>query len=175
MKSLDVGCGPGVLPQGWVGMDAHTPDDSGPITRHDMTDIPWPWSDDTFEQVAFRHSLEHVALDQALLVLKEAWRVLRPGGVLQIEVPELESVCRWFLDSDERDRWGAWNQTSPARWLFGQQHGNGQYHLAGFTQQRLRALLGEVGGANGMVMGVPHGYVPIMVLRATMMKPPNAM
>ncbi len=59
----------------------------------DLEDLPWPWEDSLVEEIVMHHVLEH--LGQApkvfLGVIKELYRVMKPGGVLQIIVPHSRS------------------------------------------------------------------------------------
>ncbi len=48
-------------------------------------DQPWPWPDDSAEYIIASHLFEHI--DQPALFMKEAWRVLAEGGILDIRVP----------------------------------------------------------------------------------------
>ena len=52
------------------------------------------------------HFLEHIPRDQVAPFLQECWRILKPGGVLRIVVPDLENLCRIYLyhrDQGEHD------------------------------------------------------------------------
>jgi SAM-dependent methyltransferase len=65
------------------------------ITIHDLRK-PFPWRDGSFDAVYASHTLEHLHLNEAGRVLRECLRVLRPGGVCRMVVPDLEhqiKVC----------------------------------------------------------------------------------
>lgn len=59
------------------------------------TGIPFP--DNTFDAVYHSHLLEHFHKHFALEFLKDCHRVLKPGGVLRVVVPDLEQIARWYL------------------------------------------------------------------------------
>jgi SAM-dependent methyltransferase len=44
------------------------------------------------------HMLEHLEPNDALFVLRECYRVLRPGGTLRIVVPDLKFIVRAYLE-----------------------------------------------------------------------------
>ena len=78
----------------------------GPV-RYDyrsMTDLSG-YSDSSFDLVYSGQSIEHVSPDEADLTLKEANRVLRPGGFLAVDTPNA-AVCRLqqpeFIDADHK-------------------------------------------------------------------------
>lgn len=58
---------------------------------------PLPFSDGSVDAVFTSHTLEHFPRWRAENVAREAHRVLRPGGVLRVTVPDLEVICRRFL------------------------------------------------------------------------------
>jgi SAM-dependent methyltransferase len=53
------------------------------------------------------HFLEHIPRAQVAAFLRECWRILQPGGVLRLVVPDLENLCRTYLvhrDLGEHDQ-----------------------------------------------------------------------
>ena len=68
-----------------------------PWSNHDRDmDItqPLPVPAHSIEEILIEHCLEHVSGPQAFRFLKEAFRVLKPGGLIRICVPELERLSR---------------------------------------------------------------------------------
>lgn len=53
--------------------------------------------DNVAELVYSSHFLEHIPRDQVPHFLGECWRILQPGGVLRLVVPDLENLCRTYL------------------------------------------------------------------------------
>jgi SAM-dependent methyltransferase len=82
-KKLDVGSG-GVRRPGYISLD-NSPS-THPDVLHDI-ETPWPFGDGEFSEVRAHHVLEHVHTECKTSVMYEAWRVLKPGGILDIEVP----------------------------------------------------------------------------------------
>lgn len=71
---------------------------SGEVLRHDLRKgIPFP--DRSVDAVYHSHLLEHLDRDVVPLFLAEVRRVLRPGGIHRIVVPDLERDARAYLAS----------------------------------------------------------------------------
>lgn len=77
-------------------------------------DVPWdlargiPFPDDSVETILHEHLLEHLTMPQGYALALECLRVLKPGGVLRIGVPDAGHVVQsyaggwdpgWALDS----------------------------------------------------------------------------
>jgi predicted SAM-dependent methyltransferase len=58
-----------------------------------------PLADETATVVYHSHVLEHFDKSDGVLFLRECHRVLAPGGVLRIAVPDLEQIVRTYLAS----------------------------------------------------------------------------
>ena len=43
------------------------------------------------------HVFEHFSKDGAVFFLSECWRVLKPGGIIRIVVPDLENIAREYI------------------------------------------------------------------------------
>ena len=68
----------------------------GNIVIHDLASgIPFP--DDSVDAVYHSHLLEHLDRSVALEFMKEVKRVLKPGGIHRICVPDFETLCRNYL------------------------------------------------------------------------------
>lgn len=67
------------------------------ILVHDLRG-PLPFASGTVDAVYHSHVLEHFDRDVAPQFLAEATRVLKPGGVHRVVVPDLEAQCRRYLE-----------------------------------------------------------------------------
>lgn len=56
-----------------------------------------PFQDKSVDAVFFSHVLEHIDRQDAPGFLAEIKRVLKPGGIVRIVVPDLEKICRDYL------------------------------------------------------------------------------
>lgn len=96
IKYLNLGCG-GHFSTGpeWLNMDI-APQDSRFVHQYQLQ-LGIPFSDCSFEGVYHSHILEHFPRGQVLPFLRECYRVLKPGGVIRIAVPDLEQILRAYL------------------------------------------------------------------------------
>lgn len=97
--NLNLGCG-GRFHPAWTNVDLH-PQASG-VQRRNVQEFPWPWPENTFEMVYCSHLLEHLPPEIGQAFVRECYRVLRPGGVLRVVVPDLEQIARLYLEELER-------------------------------------------------------------------------
>jgi SAM-dependent methyltransferase len=78
------------------------------LQKLDRTVVVWnlargiPYSDRSFEVVYHSHVLEHIDREAAPAFLAECLRVLKPGGVIRVVVPDLETLSRRYLAAVER-------------------------------------------------------------------------
>ena len=79
---LNIGCGPD-QPEGWVNLDSN-PDEEPDIVA-DVRHLPF--DDDSVDEIYASHILEHIDCREP--VLEEWCRVLRPGGLITIAVPDI--------------------------------------------------------------------------------------
>lgn len=95
---LHLGCGSNYL-KGWCNIDAYQPVDSDTHrgTFHIAPDI-WsdimsvPARDNTVDVIMTQHVVEHFYRHQVISLLKEFFRILKPGGTLVTEMPDLSRI-----------------------------------------------------------------------------------
>jgi predicted SAM-dependent methyltransferase len=56
-----------------------------------------PFESESVDAVYHSHTLEHLDRDVAEVLMREALRVLKPGGVHRIVVPDFELLCRNYV------------------------------------------------------------------------------
>jgi len=93
---LNWGCGPAPAP-GWINSDRR--DLPGVDVRADIRD-GLPVEDDTFDYVVAIHVLQDLPYAELVPALRELRRVLRPGGVLRLGLPDLDRAVRAYLRGD---------------------------------------------------------------------------
>jgi predicted SAM-dependent methyltransferase len=128
---------------------------------------PWgsgklPIADDTYDLLYASHVLEHVAWFRTTLALRETCRVLKPGGVLEVWVPDFTKIVDSFRRGRCGDNWRKHNPLGhPWRWLNGRVFAYGpepNWHKAVFDAQNLRDHLREAGFVDVQALEKPRGY-----------------
>jgi predicted SAM-dependent methyltransferase len=79
---------------------------SGVFRKVERLDVTrrFPFRDGEFEAVYSSHVLEHMPPDEAARCLREVHRVLAPGGIARIAVPDLDLRIRGY-DPERADEW----------------------------------------------------------------------
>jgi SAM-dependent methyltransferase len=62
-----------------------------------------PVADGSVDAVYCSHVLEHLALEDFRNALKNTFRILRPGGVFRLVLPDLKLLAREYVASDKPD------------------------------------------------------------------------
>lgn len=88
---LNLGCGEKKV-AGYLNVD----NCGAPDFFFDLSQFPWPWADESVDEVFSEHFLEHV-LDYEKTVL-EMHRILKKGGIVHFRVPHHRSpIAVWHL------------------------------------------------------------------------------
>lgn len=96
-RLVNLGCGERFHPN-WINFDLIS--NSPQVHRHDLSrGVPLP--DASCDVVYHSHVLEHIRKKDVAFFMKECRRVLRIGGVIRIAVPDLERICRLYLEKLE--------------------------------------------------------------------------
>ena len=125
--------------EGWVILDALP----GPCVDYvgNCTDLSF-LPDASCVEVYASHVLEHLGYDSELpKTLAGIYRVLKPGGRLRVAVPDLDTLCRLFVDPS-LDGGGRFYVM---RMMFGGRTTAYDVHYAGLNFEFLQAFLHETG------------------------------
>lgn len=132
---LNIGCGDKKVP-GYIGIDIV---DRGQEIVADIRNIPLP--DNHADEILSVHVIEHVYQWEAAPLLTEWLRILKPGGKMVIECPNLLRVLRTVFETGEI--------TVPMFWwpIYGNQHLKDPLmcHKYGYTPETLVNLMKSVG------------------------------
>lgn len=145
-----------------------------------------PFADNTFSTIYASHVLEHVPWYQVTDVLCEWYRILRPGGSVEIWVPDGLKIAKAFVDAEndepsgiDQDGWYRFNPTKdPALWASGRifSYGDGKgtpshhnWHRSLFSERSLMRHLKIAGFTSSRrmerheVRGYDHGWINLGV------------
>src|SRR5215831_18235639 len=146
---LNLGCGDKLLP-GYVNVDvAESRAGAKPDVLCDLRALPI-FGDDSADEILSVHVVEHFWRWEVLDVLREWVRVLRPGGRIVLECPNLISACEAFL-ADPDAASGPGQEGQRTMWVF---YGDPAWkdplmvHRWGYTPRSLARLMGEAGLVN---------------------------
>jgi predicted SAM-dependent methyltransferase len=90
---LNVGCGPFPKPE-FINLDYFwTPKID---ICWDIASKPYPLPDNSIEGIFTEHCLEHIPFVKCAENIKEFYRLLKPGGIVRIVVPDGELYCDLF-------------------------------------------------------------------------------
>jgi len=90
---LQVGSGQNILP-GWFNTDYFPREE---VFFLDVTKT-FPIASNAFDYIFTEHHIEHISYKEAVFMLKECARILKPGGVIRITTPDLKSTLANYLD-----------------------------------------------------------------------------
>lgn len=143
---LNIGCGDKILP-GYVNIDTvASRAGAKPDVVCDIRDLH-PFSDASAQEVLSVHVVEHFPAWEIEQVLHEWIRVLRPGGRLVVECPNVVYACEQIAQNPAAAS-KAWTQSSHLMWVL---YGDPRWrdplmaHWWGYTPESLCELLRRVG------------------------------
>lgn len=139
-------------------------------TEHEWGATPMPFTDGTFVEIFSSHCLEHVPWFRTVFALRDAYRILVGGGVLEVWVPDFEYLISCYHDRRCGDDWRVHNEDGDAMtWLNGRifTYGPGaNWHRAVFDAYHLSRCLTKAGFVDVVRLtertrGVGHGEIDL--------------
>ncbi len=72
--------------------------------------IQFPIEDQTFDYVFSEHMIEHISWCDGAFMLRECYRILKPGGTIRIATPDLSFLLGLYHNetSDDEDNYIRW-------------------------------------------------------------------
>jgi predicted SAM-dependent methyltransferase len=106
---LNIGCGEVYL-KGWINIDSTS---EKADFKHDMRK-PLPYEDNSVAYIYNEHFIEHVTVQEGLAIMRDFYRVLKPGGVLRIATPGLDYLMFRYLFFW---KWQSWYKKYGYEWI----------------------------------------------------------
>jgi len=130
---LNIGCGK-TYKEGFINIDAFDSTVADKIMS--AGDLKFP--SNTVERIEAHQLIEHFGLFQSMYVLPEWFRVLKPGGILLIETPDLEKSFKEFIEGDLEAK------KNVLTWIYGLES-KGMAHSFCFPADLLEMILEKTG------------------------------
>lgn len=93
---LNIGCGTDYK-EGWINIDNNSDHNISKLDLNWDLRNPLPFADNSVDFIFNEHFIEHLTVEEAQRVIKDMMRTLKPGGVMRIAMPDLESVVDHYL------------------------------------------------------------------------------
>lgn len=86
MKKLNLGCG-SKIKKGFINLDKYNT--FNPDIVHDLEKFPYPFEDNSVDQILLSHVLEHLGADSIIFneIMQELYRICKDGAEIDIIVP----------------------------------------------------------------------------------------
>jgi len=142
--------------EGYINVDLYAPEDAKCDVRFDVIKLPYP--DNSVDEIKAFHIIEHFHFFEIEQVLKEWYRVLKPGGRLWLETPDFLETCRSFVEGSPVMPLEEWRVLLYGH-FFAHPWVPGQTHKFLFTEEQLRTNLGWAGFKKVKRLPPASGYV----------------
>ena len=170
-KALNLGCGPSYLKSDeveWINTDLVTDHNFHPDQLWDFLE-PIPLPDGSVDFILAWHILEHAALHQRDGMIKDWYRVLKPGGRLAIAVPDILTLFGMYQRNEFSNDPPPWYTLMVN--IYGPFNGSiGDTHKWGYNFGELDGVLRKNGFEN--VLRLNHGNIPDEIREFVMSDPP---
>ncbi|HCV42877.1 MAG TPA: hypothetical protein DGH68_05300 [Bacteroidetes bacterium] len=139
---INLGCSDDIKP-GYVNVDMRSfsaEDQERAVCLWADLRVSWPCVDSTVDFILAKDIIEH--LPDKIHTMNEAWRVLKPGGVMQVEVPTTEGRGA-FQDPTHVSYWNAnsffyFEHGNAHRERFGEDYGvRARFEIVQYKHERL--------------------------------------
>jgi SAM-dependent methyltransferase len=109
IHKLQIGTGENLLP-GWLNTDLEPM--AAEVIHLDALE-PFPFKDNEFDYIFSEHMIEHIPYIGGLFMLKECFRVIKPGGKIRIATPDIEKIVGLFsaTQTEEQKKYIEWSAT----------------------------------------------------------------
>jgi len=97
VRKLHIGCGSCIM-EGWLNTDICSY--SSEVHYLDAGKS-YPFLDNIFDYIYSEHLFEHLELSQAVNMLKESFRILKPGGRMRLSMPDFHFLMNLYQHPDK--------------------------------------------------------------------------
>ncbi len=105
-----------------------------------------PWATDSVSYIFSSHMIEHITYREAERFLKECHRILKPGGVMRIAVPDTEILVKMYQEKRLKELNAINEPAKEAKYDLERFHGVITYdHKAFYDWETMRDLCLEAG------------------------------
>lgn len=101
--------------------------------KFNLTCFPWPFEDDSVEEIVMIQAIEHFDFPMARRIMDEILRILAPGGRLLIDFPDLVAGIKVFAET---------NHDLMMRFIYCNHKNQYSIHHWGYTRESFPQLLG---------------------------------
>jgi len=153
LKKLNLGCGQRIK-EGYINCDVNPEYEHLGVLQVDAGNLSM-YKNNEIDEIYNSHLLEHFNYNQGIHVLKEWFRILKPGGKLIVETPDFYYSCKYFIELYEKYNSELLNHdyiTNQIYKLYGHFFSEPWkpycYHLFLYTEKQLRDSLKSAGFKN---------------------------
>lgn len=113
------------------------------------------------DEIRTVQAFEHLSRVEAHKALDLWYKILKPGGIVHIDVPDFEEIARQLLaEKTEEDK--EWHY----RLLFGSQKNEGSFHKDGYSFAKLKRMLERHGFKNVQNIEDTLHFYPCVIVEA---------
>lgn len=136
---LNIGCGSNLIPN-FLNVDFYGWKSSKGVFEHDLRKN-LPFSSNRFEGIVTEHTIEHFYPNATIKLLTDVFRVLKPGGVLRIGVPDLDRYLDFCAGKTPHPQFSRYENGCEAIWHLTQNN----LHLSVWNFEMLEKHLVAIG------------------------------
>lgn len=133
---LNLGCGTDKI-SGYANIDIRPEVDPDMIM--DLNKTPYPFDTNSIDEIKAKDFIEHFSFRRTKAIVSEWFRILKQGGKMYIQCPDLEAITTKVVMDKKR------TYEEMSYWVYGGQEYPQNLHQAGFTNLTLTRLLESAG------------------------------
>ncbi len=100
---LHLACGT-MYKEGWINIDNNSDNNIEKLDYNWDLRFALPFDDNSADFIYNEHFLEHLTVEEGQRAIKDFLRVLKPGGVMRVAMPDLTAMIATYQDSNWKER-----------------------------------------------------------------------